>query len=188
MQKVVSILKSMIQPEQKSQNEVTTQSRSVNCFFNERREYCTLKDYDICSKIALDINNELNIDSIMEGIPHVTSSLDIMEFENDLMDVISGLLLKLEEDKFVTPDEKVNELMKKLRDMKCLCALRFLFEDLQNKFSSQVLIDSLDALSEPNLFNDYSKECSLRLELHLRTCMAVLERICFSSVVLSKDF
>ena len=65
----------------------------------------------------------------------------------------------MEEDGFITPDDKVEELLKSLTKPKYLYALKILFENLQNKFSSQVLIDSLDTLSEPNLFNDYSKEC-----------------------------
>ena len=52
-----------------------------------------MRDYDLCSK-SIDINNELTINSILEYIPYeVTSSLDIIEFENGLMNVVNGLLL-----------------------------------------------------------------------------------------------
>jgi hypothetical protein len=99
------------------------------------------------------------------------------------------LLFKLEMDRFITPDEKVQELMKELTKTKNLYTLKLLFENLQNEFSSQTLINSLKALANPTLFNYYSKENIIRLELHLRTWVAVLEQIHFSpsSIVLSKD-
>src|SRR5437763_14333947 len=102
-----------------------------------------------------------------------TAALDNGNCENQV-------LLKLEEDGFTTPDEKVEELLKNLSKPKCLYALKILFEDIQNESSFQTLIDSLVALSDPTPFNYYSKETVSRLELHLRTWIAVLERICFS--------
>ncbi|PKY57571.1 hypothetical protein RhiirA4_478720 [Rhizophagus irregularis] len=70
-----------------------------------------------------------------------------------------SILLKLEEDGFITPDEKVKELIKELTGIKYLFNLKLLFEDLQNEFSNQVLIDSLFALADPAPFNlYYSKE------------------------------
>ncbi|PKK62003.1 hypothetical protein RhiirC2_855949, partial [Rhizophagus irregularis] len=96
------------------------------------------------------------------------------------------ILLKLEEDGFITPDEKAKELIKELSEIKYLYALKVLFENLQNEFSSQVLANSLEALVDTP-FNHYSKECVARLELHLRTLVTVLERICFSPIVLSKE-
>ncbi|PKC15840.1 hypothetical protein RhiirA5_481971 [Rhizophagus irregularis] len=99
------------------------------------------------------------------------------------------LLIKLENEGFITPDEKVKELVKELIEPKFLYALKLLFETLQNKFSSQVLISSLKVLANPTLFDYYSEENVVRLEFHLRTWIAVLERIQFSnpSIVLSKD-
>ncbi|CAI2185381.1 15118_t:CDS:2, partial [Funneliformis geosporum] len=94
----------------------------------------------------------------------------------------------LEEDGFVTPDEKAKELVKKLTDKNFLCALRLLFEDLQNEFSDQILINSLVALADPVPFKlNYSKESTFRLELHLRTWITILERICFSQIRLTKE-
>ncbi|RGB24292.1 hypothetical protein C1646_821679 [Rhizophagus diaphanus] len=87
------------------------------------------------------------------------------------------ILLKLEEDGFITPDEKAKELIKELSEIKYLYAL---------KFSSQVLANSLEALVDTP-FNHYSKESVARLELHLRALVAVLERICFSPIILSKE-
>ncbi|PKY24764.1 hypothetical protein RhiirB3_527443, partial [Rhizophagus irregularis] len=56
------------------------------------------------------------------------------------------ILLKLEEDGFITPDDKVEELLKNLTKPSYLYALKLLFENLQNEFSSQVLENSLEAL------------------------------------------
>jgi tetratricopeptide (TPR) repeat protein len=99
------------------------------------------------------------------------------------------LLLKLENEGFITPDEKVKELVKELTEPKFLYALKLLFENLQNKFSSKILISSLNSLADPNLFKYYSEENLVKLELHLRAWVAVLERIHFSPspIVLSKD-
>ncbi|RGB40296.1 hypothetical protein C1646_753470 [Rhizophagus diaphanus] len=97
------------------------------------------------------------------------------------------ILLKLEEDGFTTSDDKVEELLKNLTKPSYLYALKLLFENLQNEFSSQVLENSLEALIDPTSFNYYSKESMARLELHLRTWVTVLERICFSQIVLSKE-
>ncbi|CAB5103858.1 unnamed protein product [Rhizophagus irregularis] len=99
-----------------------------------------------------------------------------------------SILLKLEENGFITPDEKAKELIKELTGIKYLFNLKLLFENLQNEFSNQILIDALVALADPAPFNlFYSKESAARLELHLRTLIAVLERICFSPIRLTKD-
>ena len=45
----------------------------------------------------------------------------------------------------------------------------------------------MENLADPILFNHFSKESAAKLELHLRTWVAVLERICFSPIALSKD-
>ncbi|POG62041.1 hypothetical protein GLOIN_2v1846730 [Rhizophagus irregularis DAOM 181602=DAOM 197198] len=96
------------------------------------------------------------------------------------------ILLKLEEDGFIMPDDKVDELLKNLTKPSYLYTLKLLFENLQNEFSSQVLANSLEALVDTP-FNHYSKESVARLELHLRTLVTILERICFSPIVLSKE-
>src|SRR5437879_4794467 len=90
---------------------------------------------------------------------------------------------------------KLPQLLAKLKvltKIKSLYALKLLFENLQNKFSSQVLINSLKALADPVSFDHHSKEIISRLELHLRTLVAVLEQIYFSlsspsPIVLSKE-
>ncbi len=97
------------------------------------------------------------------------------------------ILFKLEQDGFITPDEKAKELIKELTEIESLYALKLLFENQQNKFSPQVLINSLEILIDPKPFNYYSKESITRLEFHLRTWVAVLEQICFSQIVLNKE-
>jgi Tfp pilus assembly protein PilF len=99
------------------------------------------------------------------------------------------LLLQLEKEGLTTPDDKAEELSMNLTKPKYLYALKLLLENLHNKFSSQSLISSLKSLANPELFDYYSKDYTARLELHLRTWVAVLERIQFSQprIVLSKD-
>ncbi|GBB92858.1 hypothetical protein RclHR1_02070001 [Rhizophagus clarus] len=96
-------------------------------------------------------------------------------------------LLKLEEDGLVTSDEKAKELIKDLTEIKCLNALKLLFENSQNEFSPQILRDSLVALADPTPFDYYAKQSVARLELHLRTWVLVLEKICFTQMRLSKE-
>ncbi|CAB5180634.1 unnamed protein product [Rhizophagus irregularis] len=99
----------------------------------------------------------------------------------------NSILLKLEEDGFTTPDGKAKELIKELTEVKYLYALKLLFENLQNEFSPQILRDTLFALADPTPFDFYAKQSVTRLELHLRTWVTVLERICFSLIILSKE-
>ena len=97
------------------------------------------------------------------------------------------ILLKLDDDGFITPDEKAKQLIIKITEPKFLNALKLLFENPLNKFSSQLLVDSLKHLANPTLFDHHSKEITTRLELHLRTLVAILEQICFSQIVLGKE-
>src|SRR4051794_19237631 len=91
------------------------------------------------------------------------------------------ILFKLEEEGFTTPDEKAKELIKELSEIKYLYALKLLFENPLNQFTSKVLRDTLVALADPEpLFDYYDSQSVTRLELHLRTWMAILERICFA--------
>ena len=62
------------------------------------------------------------------------------------------------------------------------------FHLMTNQFSSQVLRDSLVALADlSSPFDYYAKQSVTRLELHLRTLVAVLEQICVTPMVLSKE-
>ncbi|CAG8609650.1 17077_t:CDS:2 [Funneliformis caledonium] len=99
----------------------------------------------------------------------------------------NDILLKLEEDGYITPDEKVEELIRNITEPKFLNAIKLLFENHQNKFSSQTLVDSLRNLANPSLFDQHSKEIEIKLELHLRTLLAALEQICFSQIVICKE-
>jgi len=93
----------------------------------------------------------------------------------------------LEEDGFTTPDDKVEELLKNLTKPKCLYALKIFFENIQIEFSSRAMTNSIKALADPTPFEFYSKESVAVLELHLRTWVVVLERICFSEMRLSRE-
>ncbi|GBC18336.2 hypothetical protein GLOIN_2v1869728 [Rhizophagus irregularis DAOM 181602=DAOM 197198] len=97
------------------------------------------------------------------------------------------ILLKLEEDGFTTPDGKAKELIKELSEIKYLYALKLLFENPLNRFTPKVLRDSLVTLADPKPFDYYDIQSVTRLELHLRTWVAVLEKICFTQMRLSKD-
>jgi tetratricopeptide (TPR) repeat protein len=70
---------------------------------------------------------------------------------------------------------------------KHLYALKLLFENPQNEFSPQILRDTLVALADPTPFDYYAKQSIARLELHLRTWVAVLEQVCFTQMRLSKE-
>ncbi|GBC07943.1 hypothetical protein RclHR1_00780023 [Rhizophagus clarus] len=142
-------------------------------------ELLNIDDYEYKSKIIMD----------SEYSPFGISNQATVPSTGDTYIYRNQLLLKLENEGFITPDEKVKELLKELTEPKFLYALKLLFENLQNKFSSQILISSLKSLANPTLFDYYSEENVARLELHLRNWIAVLERIQFSNspIVLSKD-
>ncbi|POG58773.1 hypothetical protein GLOIN_2v1488344 [Rhizophagus irregularis DAOM 181602=DAOM 197198] len=70
----------------------------------------------------------------------------------------NSILLKLKENGFTTPDEKAEELIKRLTNIKYLYALKLLFENLQNEFSPQILRDTLVALADPTPFEFYAKQ------------------------------
>ncbi|RIA82129.1 hypothetical protein C1645_835876 [Glomus cerebriforme] len=97
------------------------------------------------------------------------------------------ILLELEEDGFFEPDEKAKKLIAELSEINCLYALKLLFENPANRFSPKVLRDSLVALVDPTPFDYYEIQSVTRLELHLRTWAAVLEKICFTQMRLSKE-
>jgi hypothetical protein len=68
-----------------------------------------------------------------------------------------------------------------------LFALKLLFENPLNQFSPAILRNSLVTLADPTLFDFYDKLSVTRLELHIRTLVAVLEQICFTPMRLSKE-
>ncbi|PKY45526.1 TPR-like protein [Rhizophagus irregularis] len=98
------------------------------------------------------------------------------------------ILLKLEMDGFTTSDEKVKKLIEELAEVKYLYALKLLFEDFQEQISDHVLVKSLEELADPVLFKSYySKESAARLELHIRTWIAALERVLFLEIRLTRE-
>lgn len=102
-------------------------------------------------------------------------------YENEL------LFKLLKREGFIILNKKIKELLKELTEIKYLFSLKLLFKNFQNNFSSQILINSLKALSEPTQFDYYSKESIIRLELQLKTLVIVLKKICFSPIILSKE-
>ncbi|GBB89783.1 hypothetical protein RclHR1_01660002 [Rhizophagus clarus] len=92
------------------------------------------------------------------------------------------------EDEFNTFDEKVEELIcKDLTKINNLFALKSLFENPLNQFSSGTLRNSLITLADPRPFDFYDNLSVARLELHLRIWVAILEKICVAPMRLSKE-
>jgi tetratricopeptide (TPR) repeat protein len=170
----------------------------ISSELDDVNSFCSDEQYSISSSSSrsksgmreLTINNDSNLilDNVISFLNKDDNVNNITEIENIPSRSSMDINLKLEEDGFITPDEKVKELIKALTEIKYLYALKSLFENLQNDFSSQILINSLKALANPISFNNNSKECAARLELHLRTWVIVLDRICFSLIILGKDF
>ncbi|GBC07929.1 hypothetical protein RclHR1_00780009 [Rhizophagus clarus] len=127
--------------------------------------------------------NQNNVSGNLEIYDSVTSSKAILRE----ITTNNRILLKLEEDGFITPDEKAKVLIKELSEIECLYSLKLLFEDPFNRFSPKVLRDSLVMLVNPESFDYYEIQSVTRLELHLRTWVAVLEQICFTQMRLSKE-
>ncbi|PKK72053.1 hypothetical protein RhiirC2_848698 [Rhizophagus irregularis] len=129
----------------------------------------------------------------MEGNSNQNGSTSFVnnsiEFRLPLLENISNncILLELEQDGFITPDEKAEELIKNLTKLKYLFALKLLFETPFNQFSDEVLRNSLVALADPTPFDYYGQQSMVRLEFHIRTWIAVLEKICITPMRLSKE-
>jgi hypothetical protein len=147
-----------------------------------------VNDNDSINITSSNIENKIVIESenSLSSAPNQATELSV----GDRGIYKNQLLLELEKERLTTPDDKVEKLL--LNDLtkpKYLYALKLLFENFQNNFSSQILINSLKSLANPDLFDYYSKDYIARLELHLRTWVAVLEQIQFSQppIVLSKD-
>ncbi|GBB92271.1 hypothetical protein RclHR1_19940002 [Rhizophagus clarus] len=76
---------------------------------------------------------------------------------------------------------------KDLAQTKNLFALKLLFENPLNQFSPGILRNSLVTFADPTPFDYYDKSSVARLELHIRTWAAILEKICVTSMRLSKE-
>ncbi|GBC06598.1 hypothetical protein RclHR1_06950004 [Rhizophagus clarus] len=173
-------------------------------FINNDYEKEFLEKYEPNSKLSkrtIDINNKLINDRELLNIDEYEHKNEVVvDPENSPLSALNQivglstedrnqLLPEQEEDGFIITDDEVEELLRNLTKPKYLHELKLLFENLQNKFSSQILISSLKSLANPTLFDYYSVENVARLELHLRTWISVLERIHFSNspIVFSKD-
>ncbi|PKY19548.1 hypothetical protein RhiirB3_469216 [Rhizophagus irregularis] len=127
------------------------------------------------------ISSQSEGSSSKKGIENNYEASHTNIFENQV-------LLKLEMDGFTTTDEKVKKLIEELVEVKYLYALKLLFEDFQEQISDHVLVKSLEELANPALFKSYySKESAARLELHIRTWIAALERVLFLEIRLARE-
>ncbi|EXX71875.1 anaphase promoting complex subunit CDC27 [Rhizophagus irregularis DAOM 197198w] len=100
----------------------------------------------------------------------------------------NSIFPELGQDGFIITDRKAEELITKdLAKMENLVALKLLFENPLNQFSPGILRNSLVTLADPTPFDYYDKLSVARLELHIRTWVAVLEKICFTPMRLSKE-
>ncbi|RGB34932.1 hypothetical protein C1646_742528 [Rhizophagus diaphanus] len=205
IQKVVLALRAIISPEQ---------DNTINENFSEKSVSGSSVKYQTISDVIPDINENLSIDSnigvnfsndFSNDKPDISTKrnsaqliniVDSKKSESSSSNALNkrinpscrnAIELTLEEDGFITPDEKAKELIKKLTETKYLQALKLLIENLQNEFSPQILRDTLVALADPTPFDYYAKQSVARLELHLRAWAEVLERICFSPMCLSKE-
>ncbi|CAI2174242.1 17467_t:CDS:2 [Funneliformis geosporum] len=134
------------------------------------------------------VNKQLFISSIFKNATPDNIE-NFKSFNTILHENISDnkILLQLEKDGYNTLDKKAKKLITKLTEIKYLFALKLLFECSLNQFSPQVLRDSLVALVDSTSFNYYAKQSMIRLELHVRIWVAVLEQICITPMCLSKE-
>ncbi|PKC15822.1 hypothetical protein RhiirA5_407728 [Rhizophagus irregularis] len=174
-------------------SEIIKQSENVSSSVSNQAMKPTLDDISVYNNDLINDIIFLNAESgiIMESknsMPNVSNQITEPSVDDTCV-YKNQLLLELEKDGFTTSDDKAEELIKNLTKPKYLHALKLLIENLRNNFSSQILINSLKSLANPDLFDYYSKDYMARLELHLRTWIAVLERIQFSQppIILSKD-
>ncbi|GBB89491.1 hypothetical protein RclHR1_01620003 [Rhizophagus clarus] len=191
---VVQILKAIISLEQVD---------TFNKKSSEENKGNLLENYQTISDVIPDINKDLSIGSSI-NLPNKDSTQNLNSTQSNVLvsknnptETLNVSIkatdlprntVKLEVDGFTISDKKAMNLIKKLNETKCLYALKLLLEDLQNEFSSQILIDTLVVLADPTPFNlYYSKETISRLELHLRTWITVLERVCFSPIRLTNE-
>ncbi|PKK59713.1 hypothetical protein RhiirC2_794429 [Rhizophagus irregularis] len=173
---------------------IIKQSENVSSSVSSQEMKPSLDDISVYDNDLINDIISLNAESgiiIMESknnMPNVSNQVTEPSVDDTCV-YKNQLLLELEKDGFTAPDDKAEELIKNLTKPKYLHALKLLIENLRNNFSSQKLINSLKSLANPDLFDYYSKDYMARLELHLRTWVAVLERIQFSQppIILSKD-
>ncbi|CAG8527906.1 976_t:CDS:2, partial [Racocetra fulgida] len=83
---------------------------------------------------------------------------------------------------------RANDLMKDFSEPSNLFGFKLLVEDPTLKFPAKLLINALKLLSDISLFDYYTEDIIAHFELHLRTWVATLEKVIFSSIVLNQEF
>ncbi|CAG8516089.1 22616_t:CDS:2 [Gigaspora margarita] len=81
--------------------------------------------------------------------------------------------------------EDPNSFLGNLENFENLRYLNYLVENY--KLSDKKLIEALELLSDPSLFKVYKKNIIVRLELHLRTCKAILEVVTYFAITLEYE-
>ncbi|PKC65366.1 TPR-like protein [Rhizophagus irregularis] len=108
-------------------------------------------------------------------------------FENNEFASNNSILLELEEDGYITPNEKVEVLTKDLTKLKYLFALKLLFENPLNQFLPEVLRNSLISFADPTSFDYYEKRSVARLELHMYLGGSIGKNLCYANAFNLRD-
>ncbi|RIB27294.1 hypothetical protein C2G38_2160889 [Gigaspora rosea] len=81
-------------------------------------------------------------------------------------------------------NNQVEEFTKDFSKLDNLIEFKQLVEDFEIKLTEDILINALESLSDASSFKCQSESTMVRLEVHLRTWMATLERVYYSPCVL----
>ncbi|CAG8753730.1 5439_t:CDS:2 [Gigaspora margarita] len=84
----------------------------------------------------------------------------------------------------VSTVSQAEEFMKDFSNPSNLIKFKQLVEDSEIKLPERILIQALELLSDASSFKYHSENTILYLEIQLRTWMATLERVCYSSIIL----
>ncbi|CAG8735861.1 16134_t:CDS:2, partial [Racocetra fulgida] len=82
---------------------------------------------------------------------------------------------------------QAEEYMKDFSKPANLIGFKQLVDDFEIELPEEVLINALELLSDDCLFKGHTKRTMIRLEIHLRTLMATLERACYFPIVLRRE-
>ncbi|CAG8728997.1 1380_t:CDS:2, partial [Gigaspora margarita] len=83
-----------------------------------------------------------------------------------------------------SPVSQAEEFMKDFSNPSNLIKFKQLIEDSEIKLPERILIQALELLSDASSFKYHSENTIIHLEIQLRTWMATLERVCYSSIIL----
>ncbi|CAG8636291.1 15777_t:CDS:2, partial [Gigaspora margarita] len=92
-----------------------------------------------------------------------------------------------EKDSKLASINQAEEFMKDFSKLTNLDGFKQLIEDFEKELTEDILIKALELLSDISFFKYHSKETMIRLEVHLRTWMVTLERLCYLPVVLGRE-